>query len=226
MAFASSNESSPDTCQPVKIAVTGTAGSGKSQVCAILAAYGFATIDFDQLARKAVAPASKGLDKIRQRFGEAIINADGTLDRRSLRRLIIADSKARIALEQIVHPEIMRLLEQRTRRLAATGVQTVFVEVPLLFEAGLESHFDGVIVVRADPALQVDRLKTRDNVSDLDARNLLAVQIPDTEKARRADIVIDNTGTPDDLERAIIKRLSDLAKIGKFRQKRLTSKKA
>ena len=224
MAFASSNNSSGKTRPPVKIAVTGTAGSGKTRVCKILAAHGFATIDTDQLAREAVAPASQGFNKIREHFGRGVITADGTLDRAALRRLIVAEPDARRALEQIVHPEVMRLLELRCQALAADGVLTVIVEVPLLFEAGLQDHFNAVIVVRADPALQVDRLKSRDNVSALDARKLIEVQISDTEKARRADMVIDNTGTSHDLERTIISRLSDLAKIAQIGQKRLTSK--
>ncbi|MGD9245943.1 MAG: dephospho-CoA kinase, partial [Desulfobacterales bacterium] len=161
-----------------KVAVTGGAGSGKSLVCNRLKELGIKIISADTLAREAVAPGSTAHEKILKHFGASVVLSDGTLNRQMLRRIIVNNPTARLTMERFIHPEISKLMQQKMSDAKQHGDRVVAVEVPLLFELGMEEQFDLVVVVSADRKLRVKRLMKRDNVSRDQAEELLNVQMP------------------------------------------------
>jgi dephospho-CoA kinase len=197
----------------IRAALTGGIATGKSYCLARFAALGVPTIDADRLARLAVAPGSHGLAAVVERFGSAIVRADGTLDRPGLARIIFADRAARADLEAIVHPEVYRRIREWFAQ-QSLAAPLAIADIPLLFETGHEHDFDAVIVAACAPAEQLRRLVERDRLSEEDARARLAAQSPIEEKARRADYVIRTDGgfseTDAEIDRvyALLKRRS------------------
>ncbi len=184
------------------VAVTGGPGSGKSTVCERLRDRGAVWVSADALARDAVAPGTPGLSAVVRRFGDEILADDGTLDRRCLRRRILADPKARRDLERIVHPEVIRRLAAEMAEARRRGIPLFVAEIPLLFEGGLETRFDRTVAVVAGRETQIRRLMDRDAVDRAGAKALLDAQMKGTEKAARADRVIENGGGMKDLRAA------------------------
>jgi dephospho-CoA kinase len=178
-----------------KVAVTGGAGSGKSSVCNRLKELGITIISSDALAREAVAPGSTAHKKILNYFGEKVVLSDGKLNRQMLRRIIVNDGAARRSLERFIHPEITKLMQRKMAQAEQNGDRVVAVEIPLLFELGMEKQFDIVVVVSADPKVRVKRLMDRDNVFREDAEELLNVQMPDQEKVKRGGFILSNNGS-------------------------------
>lgn len=176
----------------LKVAVTGSAGSGKTAVCDRLKALGLPVINADALAREVVAPGSRGLNEIVSRFGPTVLQADGSLDRAALRRTITTDEAARQSLENIIHPKIAGQIEMEIVRAVKDGHTIIFVEVPLLFEAGWNDYFDVIVMVSADDEIRIGRLMARDNVSRQEAQALLQIQKPDHEKIQQSDFIIKN----------------------------------
>ena len=202
-----------------KVAVTGGAGSGKSSVCNRLKALGIPIISSDALAREAVAPGSRAHKKILNYFGKKVLSNDGKLNRQMLRRIIVNDDAARLTIERFIHPEITRLLQQKMTQAEQNGDRVVAVEVPLLFELGMEKQFDLVVIVSADPKVRVKRLMDRDNVSREDAEHLLNVQMPEQEKVKRGGFVLLNNGSAKQLinsvDRFYEKFLKNTEKVSK-----------
>lgn len=189
--------------KPIKIAVTGSAGSGKTFVCRRFRELGMNVISADSLARDAVAPESPAYERIVDFFGEAVLREDGTLNRQLLRRRMIADDQARKKLEQIIHPEIQSRMQLKMSEAEQSGDPAVIVEVPLLFESGTAGRFDAVITVTTDRELQIQRLMDRDGISRNEAAALLSVQMSDDEKVKQSEFVIENNGPPDRLKRSV-----------------------
>lgn len=173
----------------LRIALTGGIATGKSYCTAVFARLGVPVIDADILARDAVAPGTRGLQAIAEQFGPHLIGADGSLDRAALARVVFADSKARGALEAIVHPEVYRRVRDWFANLPA-GTRLAIADIPLLFETGQQHDFDAVVVCACAPSEQVRRVMARNNLSDADARARIAAQLPIDEKVARADYVI------------------------------------
>jgi dephospho-CoA kinase len=196
-----------------KVAVTGGAGSGKSLVCNRLKELGIKIISADTLAREAVAPGSTAHEKILKHFGASVVLNDGTLNRQMLRRIIVNDSDARLSLERFIHPEISKLMQQKMAHAEQHGDRVAAVEVPLLFELGMEEQFDLVVVVSADRKLRVKRLMDRDNVSRDQAEELLNVQMPDQEKVERAGFVLPNDGSKEQLIKSVDRLYEKFLKI-------------
>jgi dephospho-CoA kinase len=169
--------------------LTGGIASGKSYCLGRFAAHGVPAIDADVLAREAVAPGTPGLAAVTARFGPAVLATDGTLDRAGLGRLVFGDSKARAALEAIIHPEVYRRIREWFANLPA-GTRLAVADIPLLFETGHNHDFDEVIVAACDPEEQVRRVMARDRLSDAEARARLSAQWPIEEKVKRAHHVI------------------------------------
>lgn len=195
----------------LRVAVTGGAGSGKSAVCSAFEALGAFVVDLDCLSREAVAAGTAGFERVVERFGRQVVAADGGLDRRRLRKIIVSDPEARRDLEAIVHPEVLRQMNRRMAEAEARGAQLFVAEVPLLFEAGLETFFDRVVVVGAPEKERVRRLVDRDKVAPEQAQALIGVQMPESEKKNRADFVIENSGRRDQLICAVEKLYRRLA---------------
>lgn len=181
------------------VALTGNIASGKSTVASRLQDRGAWLIDADVLSREAVVPGSPALRAIRERWGEAVIAPDGSLDRGALRRIVFADAAEREALDGIVHPEVERLRNAEVARARAAGARVVVADIPLLFEKGLQDRFDLVVLVDAPDATRLERLVTLRGLSLGEASGMMRAQMPAAEKRALADIVIDNAGTLDDL---------------------------
>jgi dephospho-CoA kinase len=183
----------------LRIGLTGNVASGKSSVARVWARLGAPIIDADVLAREAVAPGSRGLEKVRQLFGDAAVTDDG-LDRAAVRRIVFADPSARGRLEAVIHPEVGRLRAEEEARLAATGATVVVHDIPLLFEVGLAREFDLIVVVDAPEPVRAERLARDRGLSSHEVQGLMAAQMPAVEKRARADVVIDNIGSLAELE--------------------------
>lgn len=194
----------------LRVGLTGNVASGKSSVADAWRRAGARIVDADVLARAAVAPGSAGHAAVRRRFGDEILDADGTIDRAALRRIVFADDEARAHLEAIVHPEVGRLREQEETRAQNDGELLVVHEIPLLFETGLERDMDVVVLVHAPEQARLRRLVELRGLSESDARAVMDAQMPAESKRARADIVIDNHGSPEELERVALAVLEQL----------------
>jgi len=179
----------------LKIAITGGAGSGKSTVARMFQELGAPVLDADAAARDAVAVGRPAYEELRRLFGAEFFNPDGELDRARVAQLVFADPEARQRLNAIVHPRVAEELQERLKALEQQGAALVMVEVPLLFEAGLEAAYDRVIAVYVDPEDQVRRLQERDGRGAEEIAGLLKAQWPLADKAARADFIVDNRGT-------------------------------
>lgn len=182
------------------IGLTGGIASGKSVVARILEKLGAAVIDADQLSREAVAPGTAAYRAIVEEFGEGVLNPDRTIDRKALAKIVFADPEARVRLERITHPAIGSLAEKRLEDLRRKGAPVVFYMAPLLVEAGVTSRVDEIWVVYADRETQLKRLVERDGIGREEAIQRLAAQMPMEEKVKYGKVVIDNGGTPAELE--------------------------
>lgn len=176
-----------------RVGLTGGIASGKSLVADEFAALGVPVIDTDAIAREVVEPGEPALAAIVERFGTDMLQADGRLDRRRLRRHVFADAAERRALERILHPVI------RERSLAAAAAADgpyQLLVVPLLVETEFQQLVDRVLVVDCPEALQLERLLARDGEDPEQARRILDAQLPRARRLAMADDVIDNGGSP------------------------------
>ncbi|MGY1642799.1 dephospho-CoA kinase [Geodermatophilus sp. SYSU D00703] len=181
----------------LRIGLTGGIGSGKSTVAGLLAARGARIVDADRIAREVVAPGSAGLAAVAEAFGPEVLTADGALDRPALAAVVFADPQARARLDGIVHP----LVRARAAELVAEAPADAVVvqDVPLLVETGQAASYDLVLVVQADRETRVRRLVQR-GLGAEDARARIAAQATDEQRRAVADVVLDNSGTPEELE--------------------------
>lgn len=178
----------------LRVALTGGIATGKSYCLSRFAALGVPTVDADALAREAVTAGSAGFRAIIQRFGDAVLQPDGTLDRAALARIVFADRVARADLEAIVHPEVYRRIREWYVALPS-GPRFAIADIPLLFETGHQHHFDSIVVCACSRDEQLRRLMSRDKLSESEAQARLAAQWPIEEKVARGDHVIRTDGT-------------------------------
>ncbi len=188
-----------------RVALTGGIATGKSWVRARFEDLGVPAIDSDVLAREAVAVGTPGLAAVVTRFGKEILIPSGALDRQKLAGIVFADPDARRDLEAIVHPEVRRATEEWFSALDPQLHQWALADIPLLYETGRNRDFDAVIVVACDPETQVRRIIERDGLSEHDARQRLAAQLPIADKVAQADYVIHTEGTLDDTDEQVRK---------------------
>lgn len=186
--------------EPLRIGLTGGIASGKSTVADMFADLGITVVDTDVIAREIVEPGQPALDEIRQAFGDAVLNANGTLDRDAMRRLIFADDEARQRLESIVHP---RIGQETLRQADAASGDYIIIVVPLLVNSALRHQVDRVLVVDCDEATQIERLLARDAESEEQAKRILAAQSSRAERLEIADDVIENNATLDEVAAAV-----------------------
>lgn len=186
-----------------RVALTGGIATGKSHVRAAFEELGVPTVDSDVLARDALAPGTAGLAAVVDRFGREVLHPDGSLDRRTLAGVVFADPAARRALEAIVHPDVRRVTDDWFAALDARRHPYAIADIPLLYEVGRDRDFDVVVIAVCDPDTQAQRVMKRDGVSETDARQRIAAQLPISEKTRRADYLIRTDGTLADTDRQI-----------------------
>jgi dephospho-CoA kinase len=185
------------------IGLTGGVATGKSSVARFFEERGVPVIDADQLAREAVMPGSPCLAQLAVLFENGVINGEGTLDRKRMGSIIFGDTEKRRLLEQVLHPEIRRLAEERIAHAAADGQRILVYMAPLLIEAGVTDRVDEIWVVTVRPDIQIERLMARDGIGREEAGRIIASQMPLAEKVRHGRVVIDNSGTPEETHRLL-----------------------
>jgi dephospho-CoA kinase len=187
--------------KPYTVGLTGGIASGKSAVAGLFSKRGVDVIDTDEIAHELTRPGGDAIEAIRAVFGAGSIGADGALDRGRMRKLVFGDAAARKKLEGILHPLIRK--ESARRRERARSPYAILV-VPLLVEGGVDrSRYARVLVVDCTEAQQVERAVRRSGLSETEVRAILAAQATREQRLARADDVIDNSGTPEALERQV-----------------------
>jgi dephospho-CoA kinase len=176
------------------IGLTGGAGSGKSTVAAMLRELGAEVLDADDAAHAAYEPGTPGFEEVVREFGPDFVR-DGRIDRARLGELVFNDKDARLRLNAIVHPLVREWMAARTAEAAERGAGVVVQEVPLLFENGLERLYSSVVLVYVPESVQLERLVEGRGFTEERARAIIAAQMPIEEKRRRAQHVIDNSGS-------------------------------
>jgi dephospho-CoA kinase len=184
------------------VGLTGGIGTGKSTVARMLEKRGAVVFDADVLARQAVAPGTPGFDQVVERFGPNVLAPGGGLDREALASIVFSDPAARRDLEGIVHPEVRRMFAEGCEEYRDSDRVVVF-SAPLLVETGMHTAFDLLIVVSAPVATQIERLMRDRGMGERDVQARIAVQLPLEAKAEVADILVDNEGTLEELERRV-----------------------
>jgi dephospho-CoA kinase len=182
---------------PLLIALTGGIASGKSAVAELFAKLDVPVLDTDQIARDVVAPGTPALGQLVAEFGPEILDAQGRLDRSSMRERVFSDPQQRRKLEAITHPAIRAEL---ARRSAAAGGDYQIHVIPLLVETGRAEAYDRVLVVDCPEEAQIERLMARDGTSREQAAEILSAQVSREERLDAAHDVIENTGTLTDLQ--------------------------
>ena len=185
----------------LNVALTGNAAAGKSTVARWFAEWGATIIDSDVLASEAQQPGSETLEALKRHFGTTIILPDGSLDRAALRRIVLEDSDARATLNAIVHPKVQARRETLFAEARDRGDRVLVSDIPLLFEVLDPDIFDLVVLVDAPISIRRKRLVER-GLDESEADQLMASQLPSEKKRARADIVIDNQGSKEELEAA------------------------
>lgn len=187
------------------IGLTGGIGSGKSTVARLFQELGVTVIDADQLARDATKKGLPALDAIKNKFGDAILNSDGSLNRTELRKIIFQDDIKRIWLEKLLHPVIRTDLEKQIQN--ATSPYCIVV-IPLLLETDPNPLIKRILIVDAPEAEQIKRTQARDNTSLEEVTAILKTQVTRAERLAAAHDVITNNGSINDLTREV-KKLHD-----------------
>ncbi|RKR74139.1 dephospho-CoA kinase [Frondihabitans australicus] len=197
------------------VGLTGGIAAGKSIVASRLGALGAAVVDADRLAREVVEPGTPGLAEIAQRFGEGVVQPDGSLDRAALGAIVFSDPAARLDLEAITHPRVQALsLQRMCEAVADDPARVVVYDVPLLVEARGVGEFDHIVVVHAPASMRIARLVTLRGMDPAEARKRVDAQASDEQRAAVADDVIDSSTSLASTEKqtdALYARLVDLA---------------
>lgn len=183
----------------ILVGLTGSIGCGKSTVADMFRAHGAHLLDSDRLAHQALAPESPGAVEVLEHFnapphGVDLDDGHGGIDRKRLGALVFRDETARRWLEGVIHPEVRRLQKVALTRIADAEKRAVVVlDIPLLFETGAQGRCDRVVVVCCGEE-QGARLAERRNMTPETLKRVISSQMPEAEKMRRADLIIDNRG--------------------------------
>src|SRR5215510_13145036 len=178
----------------LRVGLTGSIGVGKSYVASVFVELGCHVLDADLTAREVVLPGTPGLRAITHEFGEEILNTDGTLDRKRLGALVFADENQRQRLNHILHPFIIARQDEILRGWELEDPNGIgIVDAALMIESGGYKRFDKLIVVHCRPESQLERLMLRDKISREEAERRIASQMPQEEKQKFADYLIDTS---------------------------------
>ena len=186
-----------------RIGLTGGIASGKSTVGAMLRQMGAVVIDTDLIAHEVTAPGSGAVMEMSRRYGSDIVKDDGSLRRDVVGKIVFSDPVEKKWLEALLHPLIRAEAEKQAQAAFEAGQRVVVLDVPLLFESGWNGKVDEIWTVYTPQAIQEVRLQRRDGYTDSEIADRLASQWPIDEKAKRADVVIDNTGLPESTRRQV-----------------------
>ena len=175
--------------------LTGGIAAGKSTILDFFKTYGCKVYDADQIARQVVEVGSVGLKQIAEEFGQEVLNADQTLNRKKLAEIVFSDSEQLKKLNNITRPLIKKRILKIIADTKASDENTLSIfEIPLLFEGGYQQYFDGIITIYVSEEVQLKRLMNRNNLTREVALDRINSQMSMSEKLDRADFVIDNSG--------------------------------
>lgn len=177
------------------IGLTGSIASGKSAISAMFKEKGFSIIDADIVARLVVEPGATTLQEIEHVFGQEIMNLDGTLNRDALGQIIFHNPAKRKQLNDLMHPAIRQEMLKQRDEMKSKGVETIIMDIPLLFESRLQQFVEKILVVSVSEEIQLERLIKRNSLSKEEAEIRIKSQLPVSEKEKGADAVIYNNGT-------------------------------
>ncbi|MBN6188025.1 dephospho-CoA kinase [Aneurinibacillus sp. BA2021] len=192
------------------VGLTGGIACGKSTVSRMLAERNARIIDADIIAREVVRPGEDAWSLIIKRFGRDILLPTEELDRVKLGSIVFADEKARLDLNAIVHPAVRKRMRQLTEDAKAEGVALIVLDIPLLYESKLEHMVEQIVVVYCTEAQQLERLMQRNGFAQEEAARRIASQLSIEEKKKRADYVINNSGTLTETERQVDELVAEL----------------
>ncbi|KAF8006695.1 hypothetical protein BT93_K0873 [Corymbia citriodora subsp. variegata] len=181
------------------VGLTGGIASGKSTVSNHFKAHGVPVVDADIVARDVLKKGTGGWKKVVAVFGEEILQADGEVDRPKFGQIVFSDPAKRKVLNRLLAPYISSGIFREILKLWLKGHKVIVLDIPLLFEAKMDKWTKPIVVVWVDPEIQLQRLMARDRTSEEDARNRINAQMPLDLKRSKADIIIDNTGSLEDL---------------------------
>jgi dephospho-CoA kinase len=178
----------------LSVGLTGSIAVGKSYVSSILRDLGCHVLDADTIARDVVAPGTEGLSAVVQCFGKEVLSEDGTLDRLRLGALVFEHPEKLTQLNSLLHPLIFAAQDQLLRELESKYPKGItVVDAALMIESGGFARFSKIIVVHCDPEIQLERLMARSGLSRVEASKRIATQMPQEEKKRFADYLIDTS---------------------------------
>lgn len=192
------------------IGLTGGIAAGKSLVGKVLEDLGAAVIDGDELAHEVERPGEVAYQAIVEVFGKGILNEDCTIDRAALGTLAFSSPEERLRLERITNPAIKDRLNIKLNTLREAGIPVVFYMGAMLIENGVAKRLDEIWDVWVDEKTQLERLMQRNGYSREEAQQRIAAQMPTKEKVKRARVVIDNSGTPEQTGEQVRQRWEEL----------------
>jgi dephospho-CoA kinase len=194
--------------------LTGGIASGKSTVASYLRALGAIVIDADAIGHEVLRQPGPAFDEVIRQFGREILNAAGEIDRKLLGRIVFSDRQKRSDLEAILHPQIIRRQEDLAQQYhSEDAAAVILVEAALIYEAGIERRFSRIVVAWCEPEQQIGRLMATASLSRQDAAARVAAQMPAEEKRRRADFVIDCSGSIDHTREQVCALYAQLQKL-------------
>ncbi len=191
----------------IVIGLTGGIACGKSTVGDMFINSGHVVVDSDKISKSILDLKSLGYVEVVEAFGTEIVLPSGHINRKRLGEIIFNDESKRQILNGIVHPKVVDAIKKRLQLHEIEGLEYVVVDIPLLYEAGLEHLVDFVICVRVSKEVQIDRLMTRDNVNEEYALKKISSQMPIDEKCQLADEVIDNSNSILDTKKQLVEIL-------------------
>ncbi len=197
---------------PTVIGLTGGIATGKTTILAALGELGASVLSADDASHRLTATGGEALPAIREAFGDGFFLPDGTLDRRALAEAVFSDEGVKRALEAIIHPAVQREMLAGIEKAAQDGASVVVMEVPLLYETGMDALCDAVWVAALDGESQVLRLMNRDRLTREQALARIASQMPLLEKIDRADVVIRTDKPPQEVQKEVAHLYRDLIK--------------
>ena len=174
------------------VGLTGGIGCGKSEAAKYLRSLGAKHIDADAISRSLTAEGGSALPELRRIFGDEIFNGDGSLDRRALGELVFHDVASKRALEGVIHPLVQRQAMDEIAAASAAGIPVTVLDVPLLFETGMDVLCDETWTMSVPPEVQVRRVQARDGMTEEQARARIAGQLPMEERNARSNKVINS----------------------------------
>jgi len=190
-----------------KIGITGGIACGKSIVRKILDNLGIPTIDADEIVHDILQNDKQIIDQLIDIFGKSILNYDDGIDRKVLAKIVFTQEEKLKQLESIIHPNTYRVIKQS---IAKSNSDIVGVVIPLLFENNRQHMFDSVWLVISEEEEQINRLKLRDDMSEDEAKQRIAAQMPQNLKMAMADVIIDNSGSIEDIQDEVVRLINQI----------------